>query len=322
MKQKILDLGIAVLLSALLGVSFVNVMEYQHQEQEFDSDLEEVTALYQGNIPSIGNTVCPETMLDEPHVESTYSVVTVDLDQYIVSDITSPISDSDSADTTEPTSQPEMDAAADTPSAADSTAASSSAAGGLNNLHAVNPDCIAWITIPGTVIDYPVMYRPSSKDYYLHRNFRKQHSNAGSLYIAEICRPDSSDNTIIYGHHMSSGKMFASLVKYKSEAFYKKHAYIDLDTLHGKERYQIMYAFVSPVYTGQDFTFYGFANAANADEFNRFLAECSKRSFYNTGVTAAYGDRLLTLSTCEYSVKNGRMVVVAKRISVTPERNN
>ena len=82
---------------------------------------------------------------------------------------------------------------------------------GLLALHEENPDCIGWITIEGTVIDYPVMYHPGEKNYYLHRDFDGNYSAAGSLFISEICDPESCDNLLIYGHHMNSGSMFAAL---------------------------------------------------------------------------------------------------------------
>ena len=90
---------------------------------------------------------------------------------------------------------------------------------GLLALHGENPDCIAWLSVEGTVIDYPVMYRPQDKNYYLKRDFYGEWSANGSLFVAEHCDPDACDNLIIYGHHMNSGKMLAALEDYKSETF-------------------------------------------------------------------------------------------------------
>ena len=186
---------------------------------------------------------------------------------------------------------------------------------GLLALHERNPDCVAWITIEGTVIDYPVMYRPGQKNYYLHRDFNGKHVSAGALFIAENCDPDSSDNVIIYGHHMNSGKMFAALNKYKKQSFYEEHSRIVYETLNGPETYEIMFAFTMPVYTGHDFEYYAFSKANSAEEYDAFISACRERVLYDTGVTAQYGDKLLTLSTCEYSQKNGRMVVVARKVN-------
>jgi len=184
---------------------------------------------------------------------------------------------------------------------------------GLLALHAENPDCIYWITIPDTVIDYPVMYRPQDKDYYLHRNFYGEYQASGTLYLEEECDPERGDNLIIYGHHMNSGSMFAVLDKYKSRDFYEEHPLITFQTLHGEEHYRIMAAFATPVYTGHDFTYYAFTTTDDPTEYEAYVEACLSRSFYDTGLAAVYGQRLLTLSTCEYSQKNGRMVVVAVR---------
>lgn len=186
---------------------------------------------------------------------------------------------------------------------------------GLLALHERNPDCVAWITIEGTVIDYPVMYRPGQKSYYLHRDFNGKRASAGALFIAENCDPDDSDNVIIYGHHMNSRKMFAALNQYKKQSFYEEHRRIVYETLHGQETYEVMFAFTTPVYTGHDFEYYAFSKANGAEEYDAYIRACRERALYDTGVTALYGDKLLTLSTCEYSQKNGRMVVVARKIN-------
>lgn len=186
---------------------------------------------------------------------------------------------------------------------------------GLLALHGENPDCVAWLAVEGTVIDYPVMYRPQDKNYYLKRDFYGEWSANGSLFVAEHCDPDACDNLIIYGHHMNSGKMFAALEDYKSEDFYQEHKYISLKTLHGNEKCEIMAAFSTSVYTKGGFVYYSFAEADEKQEYDAFVSECKERSLYETDCQAEYGEKLLTLSTCEYSQKNGRMVVVAKQIN-------
>ena len=185
---------------------------------------------------------------------------------------------------------------------------------GLLALHEDNPDCIGWLTIEGTMIDYPVMYHPEEENYYLKRDFNGEYNANGCLFISEACNPDTCDNLIIYGHHMNSGKMFAALEGYKEQDFYEGHPLIIYNTLHGEETYQVMAAFCTPVYTGKDFAYYAFTETENEKAYQSFVDAVRKRSIYDTGITAVYGDKLLTLSTCEYSQKNGRMVVVAKKI--------
>ena len=182
---------------------------------------------------------------------------------------------------------------------------------GLLALHEENPDCIYWIRIPDTQIDYPVMYHPQEKDYYLKKDFYGDYAYAGTIYLSDYCDPEESDNLILYGHHMRNGSMFADLDKYKDRDFGKEHDRIELQTLHGAEYYRVIAAFAVPVYTGKDFVFYGFTEAENKTEYDNFIKECRERSLYEMPKTAEFKQRLLTLSTCEYSHKNGRMVVVA-----------
>lgn len=186
---------------------------------------------------------------------------------------------------------------------------------GLLALHRENPDCIGWIKIEGTVIDYPVMYRPSEENYYLHRDFNGEYSANGCLFLSELCNPATSDNLIIYGHHMNSGKMFAALEQYKDSAFYLEHPLISYDTLHGSETYQVFAVFCTPVYTGNDFPYYMFTKAEDEAEYREYIKAVKERALYDTGISAVFGDKLLTLSTCEYSQVNGRVVVMAKKIS-------
>ena len=147
---------------------------------------------------------------------------------------------------------------------------------GILALHEENPDCIGWLTIDGTRIDYPVMYRSGDKNYYLHRDFNGEYSANGCLFLAEECVPGNSDNLIIYGHHMNSGKMFADLEKYKDEGFYEEHPTILFRTIWGNEQYQIFAAFTTPVYTGNDFDYYSFIKAGTVDDYKKFVATVYK----------------------------------------------
>ena len=195
-----------------------------------------------------------------------------------------------------------------------SESASSAIHPGLLALHGENPDCIGWLRIDGTVIDYPVMYHPEEENYYLHRNFYGEYSANGCLFLSELCSPETSDNFIIYGHHMDSGKMFAALDQYKDRAFYEEHPLISYNTLQGEEIYQIFAVFCTPVYTGNDFLYYTFTKAEDVAEYQGYIRAVKEKSLYDTGVLPVFRNKLLTLSTCEYSQKNGRIVVVAKKI--------
>lgn len=178
-----------------------------------------------------------------------------------------------------------------------------------------NSDFVGWISIEGTNIDYPVMQTiDNNPNYYLKRSFEKQYSDYGVPYVQENCDLELSDNCVIYGHHMNNGSMFADLCKYADEDFYREHKTIHFDTLSGFGEYEIVAVFKTVAYSEQGFQYYHFTRADSAEDFNTYIAKCKELSLYDTGVSAEYGDKLITLSTCEYSRQNGRMVVVAKRI--------
>lgn len=185
-----------------------------------------------------------------------------------------------------------------------------------NALHAKNSDMAGWLTIPGTRVCYPVMYTPDRPNYYLRRNFNGQKSTAGVLFIAENCDPvKPSDNVLIYGHNMHNGSMFASIMGYEKKSFYEEHKIIHFDTLTELADYEVIAVFKTTVYDDTGFKYYNFANACSEEEFDRFLDSCRALELYHIDGEAHYGDKLLTLSTCEYSRENGRLVVVAKKIT-------
>ena len=183
-------------------------------------------------------------------------------------------------------------------------------------LYNKNKSLIGWLKIDDTNIDYPVM-QTTNNEYYLDHNYEQEYDKNGSIFLdAECDVVRRNTNLIVYGHHMKSGKMFGSLNKYSSESYCKKHSLIQFDTIYEKGTYEVMYVFRSRIYNEDEITFkyYQFFDAASETEFNSNMMEMAKLSLYDTGVTASYGDELLTLSTCDNSEQEGRFVVVAKRI--------
>lgn len=183
-------------------------------------------------------------------------------------------------------------------------------------LYEKNKKLIGWLKIDDTIIDYPVMQTSDNK-YYLEHNFNQEYDKNGSLFLDCSCSVyPRSTNLIIYGHHMKSGQMFGQLQKYAKESYYEKHTTIQFDTIYEKGTYEIMYVFRSQVYNEDDlvFKYYQFINANSETEFDSYMEEMAALSLYDTGVTASYGDSLLTLSTCDNSQKDGRFVVVAKKV--------
>ena len=183
-------------------------------------------------------------------------------------------------------------------------------------LYEMNNHTVGWIKIEGTKVNYPVMQTPDRVDYYLSRGFDQQFSRFGSIYVRESCDVNKpSDNVTIYGHHMSDGSMFASLDNYYKEDFYERYPYIYFDTLTEYHTYRIFAVFKTSATIGKGFSYHCFEDASSKEEFDDFVATCKELSFNDTGFTPVYGDKLICLSTCEYTLENGRLVVVAYRVS-------
>lgn len=184
------------------------------------------------------------------------------------------------------------------------------------NLLNKNKKLIGWLKIDDTNIDYPVM-QTTDNVYYLEHNLNQEYDKNGSIFMDKDCNVlKPSTNYIIYGHHMKSGNMFGKLDLYEDEDYCREHPYIQFDTIYEKGTYEVMYVFRSRVYSEEEivFKYYQFIDANSEQEFNSYMSEMESMSLYDTGVRAEYGDQLLTLSTCDYQEKNGRFVVVAKKI--------
>ena len=183
-------------------------------------------------------------------------------------------------------------------------------------LYNKNRKLIGWLKIEGCDIDYPVM-QTSNNEYYLDHNYNQEYDKNGSLFLDEDCDAAfPNDNMIIYGHHMKSGKMFGNLNYYSKESFWEDNKEFTFDTIYETGTYAVMYVFRSKIYSEEEivFKYYQFIDATSENEFNSNMEEMANMSLYDTGVTASYGDRLITLSTCDSSEEDGRFVVVAKKI--------
>ncbi len=179
-------------------------------------------------------------------------------------------------------------------------------------LYEQNPDFVGWISIEGTNINYPVMQTPDHPDYYLKHSFEKTWSDYGVPYLDEACVIGQSNNLVIYGHHMSNGSMFRDLDYYTVPDFCSEHPIICFDTLSSFGEYEVIAVF--RFNTNQDGFRYDRYVGMDERVFASFIEQIHARELYSTGKSAVYGDELLTLSTCEYTYKNGRLVVVARKV--------
>lgn len=168
----------------------------------------------------------------------------------------------------------------------------------LSKLKKRNSDVVGYLEITDTTISYPVMQSKGNPDFYLTHDIDKNYSFYGIPYLSAYCDLEKSDNLIIYGHNINGGRMFGALTQYKDENFYQKHKNIYFTTKE-KSRYEI-YAVISV--NKYSFPYWQFVMAQDENDYNEFINKVKQYSSYDTGLTPKYGDKLITLSTCD----NGR----------------
>ena len=187
----------------------------------------------------------------------------------------------------------------------------------VEELQKSNQDVKGWIKIDNTIIDYPVV-QGSDDDYYLTHNYKKEKNKYGSIFLKSKCDLNAiNSNLIIYGHNMKDAEMFNSLLKYADKTFYDEHKRINITTESEERQYEIVAVFKSRVFYKDEqnvFRYYNYINFENENKYNEYINNVKKEQLYDTGISANYGEQLITLITCEYSQENGRMIVVAKKI--------
>lgn len=212
----------------------------------------------------------------------------------------------------------------------------------LKPIYEKNNDLVGWLNFPydDLKISHPVMQSPYDEDFYLDHKFDREPNGEvaiGCPYIPLSCdvfKP--SDNVVIYGHYLKGGGMFAPLKKYQEKSYWQVHQTFSFDTLYERHTYQIFAVFKTAAkqYTADGepwgYPYHRTNNFASKTEFDKFIADIKGaafesgkyqgESFYDTGITPQYGDKLLCLSTCEYTMRdpngttNGRLVIMAVRI--------
>ena len=124
-------------------------------------------------------------------------------------------------------------------------------------LYEMNNDLVGWIHIPDTRVNYPVCQNLATKDYYLYRNFNKEDSKDGCIYVREACDVFTpSDNVVIYGHRMNSGAMFADLMNYRKKDFWETHQTFTFDTIYEHHTYQVIAVFITTANYEEGFSYH------------------------------------------------------------------
>ncbi len=179
----------------------------------------------------------------------------------------------------------------------------------LAPLYAQNRDFLGWLCIPGTEIDYPIMHTPSNPQKYLRRSFDGKYSVSGVPFLDYRCSAES-DNLIVYGHNMKNGTMFGTLKRYTDRDFLDEHPIIECETESGCARYKVF----AVAYVQKTDDWYSFIDAEGEADYAEWIKYIHSKAMLTADIVPAYGQRLLTLSTCHGSGKDGRLLVVAARI--------
>lgn len=176
----------------------------------------------------------------------------------------------------------------------------------LAALRSVNPDVVAWIDIPGTDISYPVV-QTTDNDYYLTHTWKKETSSVGAIFMDYRSDAALGDfNTLLYGHRMRNGSMFAGLKDYQDQSFWEAAPSIFLTNADGTHRYDIFAACQAKV----DAALYT-PGAESQTLANEALTFVSTRNALRTDITPSSEDRILTLITCTGTGYSARWVVQA-----------
>lgn len=178
------------------------------------------------------------------------------------------------------------------------------------SLQKVNSDIYAWIKVPGTDVDYPVLQSTTEDDdYYLHTTMDKKHGLPGSIYTEKYNAQDFTDPvTIIYGHNMKNGTMFTSLHRYEEQSFFDEHPYIYIYLPHAVYKYAIFSAV-----TFDDRYILGNYNFLDPNDFNSYISEISDSAlgFVRDDLSVMPGNQVITLSTCLSNAPDKRYLVNA-----------
>ena len=185
----------------------------------------------------------------------------------------------------------------------------------LRDIYELNRDLIGWLTIPGTIIDYPVLQAEDSQ-YYLEHDFYGNSNMNGQILLDYNCDPYTpSYNLVISGHHMQNGTMFGDLPLYREQRYWEKHKFVEFDTLMDRKQYVIFAAFLSADYDEDEKGFRYNADIQYKLETRHWLDEIEENKLYDTGIDVEFGDEFITLTTCYRVVhRNGRFVVVCRKI--------
>ena len=209
----------------------------------------------------------------------------------------------------------------------------------LQPIYELNNHLVGYLNFPNSSLNlrYPVLQSPGDDDFYLNHDFYGNESIVGCPYVPETCDVfEPSDNVVIYGHNLRTGGMFNKLTYYREKSYWENNQTFSFDTLYERHTYQIFAVFKTAAKQYKDdgtprgYPYHRINEFTTRDAFDKFVVDVKGAAFtsgeyqgwtfYDTGITPEYGDKLLCLSTCEYTMRdpdgttNGRLVIMAVRI--------
>jgi len=206
------------------------------------------------------------------------------------------------------------DPAAHDPSAPESAAVSverSPIAVDFSLLQEQNSDVVGWIYSPGTPINYPVVHG-SDNEHYLDYFIDGSYTGSGTPFIDCLCAGDfTNQNTVIYGHHMQDGSMFASIRNYRKDGYYEEHPCMYLNTPTQNYRIDIFSGYITEA--DSDSYFFDFSEES---DYLSFLSRMQDKSDFYSSVELGPDDRIVTLSTCSYEYFDARYVIQGKLVPI------
>lgn len=183
----------------------------------------------------------------------------------------------------------------------------------FDSLKQSSPDAVGWIYCADTAINYPIVHTTDNV-YYIEHLHNGDYSANGAIFIDCNNAADFSDkNTLIYGHNMNDGSMFATLRNYRDASYYTEHPVMYICTADKYYRVEI----VAGLVTTPDSFVYA-RDFQEIEQFHAYIEQVKEESTFESDVEVGDDDHIVTLSTCTYEVDNGRYVIIGKLVEIAP----
>ena len=178
---------------------------------------------------------------------------------------------------------------------------------------AKNPATVGWLKV-GDIVDTPVVRGEGT--FYLNHNFFREKATGGTIFIdEENSILPRSENMVVYGHNMRNGSVFGSLSRYRELSYLKKYPIVEFDTIYEEGEYVVVAVYdMSAETEDPHFMQMLYFDFIDNEDFWTFFDQAQRRNIYDIPVDVNYGDHLLTLITCSYTLYDGRLIVMCREL--------